>query len=239
MTISAELLKLLDVLDESGLPLVTDDLVEMFPEFFAPDAENAEERLQRRNLMTFIRNLAAQAVDARRDPGKELGPNTEQVLRAVAQVTGDDPLEAYFTRVSLAEAPSLVKRSRRLEAIGVSGSPGRRVARYFYQASSCYLHGFYDAVAVLSRAVVEAALESRLGDSVLPTQGDRDRRGYLDRLINWAKTTSVLDDETLSSAHNVRLLGNKAIHEEPVNELEARRAITDAVRILRRVYANT
>jgi hypothetical protein len=238
VAISKELLKLLDLVDESGLPLVTDDLVEMFPEFFAPGDETREERLQHRNLMTFIRNLAALAVDARREPGKDLGPNTEELLKAVAEVTGDDPLESYFTRISLAEAPNLVKRSRRLESIGLSGNPGRRVSRYFYQASSCYIYGFYDAVAVLSRAVVEAALEDRIGETVAPTHADRDRRGYQERLINWAKTTGLLDAETSSSAHSVRLLGNKAIHEAPVNELEARRAITDAVRVLRRAYGS-
>lgn len=233
MAISKELLKLLDRVDECGLPFETDALFEMCPEFFGATDDTPEERAEYRRLSAFIRDLAARAVESRWEPGKELGPNTEELLKAVVAVTGDDPLETYFTRIGLAAAPNLVKRSRRLEAVGLKGDPGRRVSRYFYQAASCYLYGFYDAVAVLSRAVVEAALEDRVEYSASATQGNQDRRGYLERLINWARTTGILDDETSSTAHSVRLLGNKAIHEEPVNELEARRAITDAVRVLR------
>jgi len=121
-----------------------------------------------RGVGKVIRHVATGFIRARTAPVLDSKADLERFLEDVSRLTGDDPLDDYFTRMLLEQIPHFVERSKNLGELVVGGLPSPRVTSYFKQATSCYIYGLYDAVAVLSRAVIEFSLEERFSQHGIP-----------------------------------------------------------------------
>ena len=150
------------------------------------------------------------------------------------KLVDDEALDDYFTRRTLAAVPCFVQRVRKLKTIKkIDVPPSERIAKYFSQASDCFIHGFHAAVVVLSRAVLEFGLEERLAQKGL--LGSMN----LENLIDLSGNCGILPRDLVAPAHVVRMRGNGAIHEaaSTSTEKEAEETIGLTVKILTALYA--
>lgn len=169
----------------------------------------------------------------------------EEVLGVLHK--GDEILDEHFTRLELQRIPNTVARWKKLAKIPVVLFPGEKVTQYMRQATTCYLYGLPTAAAALCRTVLEFVLEEKLGDfgGISKPQGNSDRKK--DRLFNLINTagitkvgkTKILSDPLVGTAHNIREVGNKAIHTSRCTEGEALEAIKNTGKILTHIYGRT
>ncbi|MBI3300823.1 MAG: DUF4145 domain-containing protein, partial [Deltaproteobacteria bacterium] len=191
-----------------------------------------EERDELRRFKQGVTNIASSVVKAKTWPTTDFTADLPAFLDKISRLTGDDPLDSCLTRLALKEIPDAVVRLKKLQSLHVRTMPENRVKNYFQQASSCYICGIYDAVAVLSRSLIQFALEEAF----------KARNGSvrldLEDLINFAERTGILESNLAGRAHSVRKIGNDAAHENHTDEPAARKAITDTVQVLTHIYTN-
>ncbi len=183
-----------------------------------------------------IRDYTARSVGIRTTLDPDDDRNTLNLIWGT-KLVDDEDLDDYFTRRTLADIPCFVQRVRKLATIErIDVPPSERIAKYFSQASGCFIHGFHAAVVVLSRAVLEFGLEERLAQKDLLGSTKRDE-GYLKDLINWSGNCGILPRNLVAPAHEVRKRGNGAIHGAASTEKEAEETIGLTVKILTALYA--
>jgi hypothetical protein len=231
MSFSKETLKIIDLLGSLGFPLDSAALKTYVPFDEVVDPDRAAEYERYPQLITGI---AKSAVDAKRGPAPVARPHADDLIKAVSAVHGDDILDEYLARTALSMVPRFASRVRKLQAIRFARVPGSAVTRYYDQAAGCYIYGFFAAVAILSRAVIESALEESC--PLKPSQF-RDR-GHLELLIKCAGTTRVLNSDLVGRAHAVRIAGNNGVHGKHVGEDDARKTIADALAVLHGIYGS-
>jgi len=95
---------------------------------------------------------------------------------------------------------------------------GERTKAYLSRVAKCYIRGMDTELAVMARAVLEAALEAApLEDAV--DQVMRNSRGKrfvpLDGLIEAASLAGAFDEDARLAAHAIREAGNSAVHKAP------------------------
>ncbi|TSA00236.1 MAG: DUF4145 domain-containing protein [Deltaproteobacteria bacterium] len=147
----------------------------------------------------------------------------------------EDLYNAYLTREILEEIPIFVERIKHLESIKVNKMPNDKIRNYFVQASRCYMYGLYDATAVLSRSLLEFTLEEYLES---PDFGDIENgKGYLEKLIIIALRKNIISKEDKYVAHQIRKIGNKAVHKNSTTQMEACISIKNVVSLVSKVYS--
>lgn len=237
MAFSQEILHLLDALAERKLDICfAIDAVEATDVFSGrPDSSEREERSRREDATRKLRRVLADLkLRPLRDPGEE----------ALAELVDDEELDAHFTISALAEIPRIADRWRQLRAVGVNLFPEEKVTGYLRQAGTCYLYGLFDATAILSRALLQFALEEVLSTAGGLSLSGVDRGEYLRRLIDLAGKTRlsdtfrVLPAGLLHKAHNIREVGNRSAHEKSCSESAAFVAMRDTAEILSHLYGS-
>jgi hypothetical protein len=97
-----------------------------------------------------------------------------------------------------------------------------RAAAYLDRATQLYIWGFDPEVAVMCRAVLEAALEERIDESELLSLGQR--RGKFGfqfyQYVEAAAQKGLISPENRKFADQIREAGNKAVHVSPGLEPE-------------------
>ena len=147
----------------------------------------------------------------------------------------EDLYNAYLTREILCEIPLFVERIKHLMPIQVDKMPNSKIINYFAQASWCYIYGLYDATAVLSRSLLEFTLEEFLGS---PDFSDIEKeKGYLEKLIIMALRKNIISKEDKYIAHQIRKIGNKAVHKNSTTQMEASISIKNVVSLVTKVYS--
>ncbi len=183
-------------------------------------------------------DLTSAIADAKLRPMRELN---QEVVQSLEEIVGDERLDDYFTTLALGEVPHVVARWKKLKTVPVALLPGERVTAYLRQASTCFLYGFPDAAAILCRAVLQFALEeafaTRGGMSLHLSKVDR--KDYLEKLINFARTTKIVSPQLASKAHRIRKLANASIHQNPCGEPDALATIRETGEILAHIYGRT
>lgn len=89
-----------------------------------------------------------------------------------------------------------------------------KVQQYFDQAHRCHLYGLDIACAVLCRAILESALVDKMDPQGKVKAATSDSDSYVSKLIQKAEG-QFLDKERAKCAEEVKLAGNKAIHDLP------------------------
>lgn len=243
MALSKEILNLLDLIDKiDGIDIdyledflrcevESGSLSEMF-KFL--DAEQVKE-------LKTARGLAHKRVKAKQGPSRELSNELIETLDGILQNEGDEILNEYFTRLELQRIPGTVARWKKLTKTPVVLFPGEKVTEYMRQATTCYLYGLPSAAAVLCRTVLEFALKEKFGQlgGISKLIDKVDKKDYLEKLINFAANTKILSAELVGTAHDIREVGNKAIHASTCTEIEAFEAIKNTGEILTHIYGRT
>lgn len=160
-----------------------------------------------------------------------------ELIDEFSEAADEDYLNTYFTEKSLSEVPKCVNRLRKLSTLKVVRAPGKKVENYFRQATNCYIYGLYDAVATLSRTVLQFTLEEALKKKkciIFPVGNE----GYIERLISISEMALILNRENALLANNIRKIGNKAIHNNSTNGIEACQVIQDTAIIISKIYSN-
>ena len=160
MELSKEILEALRWLDGMGYPFEAQFIKDMIPE---PPEERTEEDLRENiRVRLTINKIASKFIKSRSEPIIESIDAIEELLVELDSISGEDHLNAYFTETCLEMIPNYVERIRKLVSARVEKIPSKKVGNYFRQAANCYIFGLYDAVAVLSRSVLEFSIEDTL-----------------------------------------------------------------------------
>lgn len=235
MSLSQDVLAFLNHLDNNGDIFELDFLRGAYDTIRDTDPS---ERLENPKMQAIMQHAMAQVVESRMSPVTDSRAHLESFLEAIRDITGADPLNAYFTVLALSQVPGYVERWRSLRRLHLHSAPERRVATYFAQATKAYLFGLFDAVAILSRSVIQFSLEERLSPWMPELQLiKRARKDYLCRLVELAYAKGLLNVALKRAAHDVRDWGNDASHEKPCDDpARALEAIKSTRRVLVGLY---
>lgn len=112
---------------------------------------------------------------------------------------------------------------------------GERTRQYLTRVASCYVRGMLPELAVMARAVMEAALKGLPSvDERLGQQASGRRANLADR-IEAAVREGILDTEGRIAAGRIIEAGNHAIHRRPQLALEAHAILADLRLVLTQV----
>jgi len=247
MELSKEILSFLHWLDSNKLTFDSEYIQDMLIDLEEKEKDGLERyiaiRLMIRKIISkYFKSKSAPIIESVEEL-KELLSDISgidelgELIDEFSEAADEDYLNTYFTEKSLSEVPKYVNRLRKLSTLKVGRAPGKKVENYFRQATNCYIYGLYDAVATLSRTVLQFTLEEALKKKkciILPVGNE----GYIERLISIAEMALILNRENALLANNIRKIGNKAIHNNSTNEIEACQVIQDTAIIISKIYSN-
>ena len=139
------------------------------------------------------------------------------ILRKYRRDHLEDSLDSYYVRKVLRDAPKLVQRTLQLETMATQEIPQTNGAFYLREATRCYVHGFWAACVALSRAAVEQALKEAVAKAVGAIASD----SKLSTLVESARRLRLADPAVLSLADEVRIAGNRTVHNKASDQPEA------------------
>jgi hypothetical protein len=139
------------------------------------------------------------------------------ILKKYRRDNLEDSLDSYYVRKVLKEAPKLVQRTLQLETMATQEIPLTDGAFYLREATRCYIHGFWAACVALSRAALEQALK----EAVAKATGTSASEYKLSKLVESARALRLADPAVLSLAEQVRIAGNRTVHNKASNQREA------------------
>lgn len=234
MSLSQDVLAFLTWLDETGDVFVLDHLKTAYG---AIDETSPAERSENQKTLAIMQHAIAQVVESRMAPVTDSRDRLESFLEAIGEFTDSDPLDAHFTLLALSHVPGSVNRWRKLRKLRLHSAPSVRVSAYFRQATTSYLCGLFDAVAILSRSVIQFSLEERIPANTPELQMIKQvRKDLLYRLIELGYKKGLINLALRQAAHDVRERGNDASHESACTEEQALAVIKDTRRVLVALY---
>lgn len=139
------------------------------------------------------------------------------ILRKYRRDHLESSLDDYYVRKALKDAPKLVQRTLQLETIATQEIPLTDVTFYLQEATRCYIYGFWAASVALSRAALEQALK----EAVTKASGSPTFEAKLSKLVESAQRLRLADPATLSLVDQVRMAGNRAVHNRASDQCEA------------------
>lgn len=155
----------------------------------------------------------------------ELSPDEMERLRRFLQPGAlDDPrVQRSFVQncfeleaaIRYPADPTAYAERLRLLATQMLRSPGELTRAYLRRVAECFVRDMPMELAVMARAVLDAALQEVLSDeAVVAVAGLRAQRGSvnLERRIEAATAEGIFDDGVRQAADRVRAQGNSAAH---------------------------
>ncbi len=117
--------------------------------------------------------------------------------------------------------------------------PDEKVTNYLRQATTCYLYGLPDAVAILCRATLQYALEEAFElREMLQNLREINGMAYLEKLIDLAEHKGIITPELTTQAHDIRKVGNNSVHESSCSQTKARSTLQNTGEILMHIYGS-
>ena len=226
--LSSDILSFLDWLNKTGRPFHLEYLKDGLEPF---DVDEPEARIEEiAQLHEGVTELAGQLVNSKLKPLTDSKKNLQEFVGQISKISKEDFVNRYLTIKALSSVPDQVRRWNRVKEALLGAKPGTKVEAYYWEAATCFLYGFFNAVAVLSRAVLEFALEDALKSlgSGLPEN--------LESRIKFAGQARILSPELVSIAHRIRINGKDAIHKGGVGEAKAWESLTGTLQILEHIY---
>ena len=139
-------------------------------------------------------------------------------------------IEDYYVRELMNNVPSIAARVQGLRPLVVGETPTETVRQYLEEATRCFVYGFFQATAALSRSILEATIDECLrGRALLVPDNLKEK-------INESSRSGLLTSENVDRAHHVRRVANRVLHDEPTSEQEALHVLLSVRRILRALY---
>ncbi|PWB79992.1 MAG: hypothetical protein C3F08_05375 [Candidatus Methylomirabilota bacterium] len=212
MVQSKDILDLLDLLDETGLDIgflwgfVHDESREggqLSPFSHSEDPKAVKE--MRGHLRALVKSKQGTVI------------GRDELIQKLLSVVEDGHLDETITRCELQEVPGIIARRKKLRTISTASLPDKKVTAYLRQATTCYLYGLTDAAAALCRSVLRFALEEAMAKPGGVNLGRISHKDYLYNLIEFARKTKsknieILPDPLPQQAHEIREVGNNALH---------------------------
>lgn len=228
MALSQRILDLLDVVDWPP-ELSVDYLRDAYEQ---PDSWlqfcSEEERAESRELRHVIHSLISREIKARLEPRLDA---LSELGEEIPDAAVDNRLDEYFTVQLLASVAGVVRRWKTLGPLLVVSLPSARVNAYMREATTCYLHGLFNAAAVLARAVLEFALKEKVGElgGAIPAESGM-------RFINGAISALGFPRALAVKARHVWSIGGTAIHEASITEADTFRQVRETAEVLSHLY---
>jgi hypothetical protein len=107
---------------------------------------------------------------------------------------------------------------------------GEATRQYLGRVAVCYVNDMRPELAVMARAVIEAALRDCVDETTVSTRGKRHPK--LHDWIEAARTNEILPHEAYKAAHDVRQAGNDVIHTIPQQAPERQVTLAQLITVL-------
>lgn len=120
----------------------------------------------------------------------------------------------------------------------VFGEPNKSVRRFLRRLSRAYVVGLFPECVILCRAVMEGALGEKFQLSGVPAPEDEKGRSDLKVRIDAAERFGWITADDARAAHDVRIRGNKALHDDPLVTADAWDTLRKTMTVLRSLYRN-
>lgn len=131
-----------------------------------------------------------------------------------------------------------IDRTRDLFLVSLFTSPRKPTRKFMERLSNCYIWGFDPECVMLCRSVIDTAFRERISvegcEEILGKR--RDSNYTLDDRICVAAKKGIIDESTKAIATEVRLRGNKAVHDQPDITKNVFDTIKKTVIVLERLY---
>ena len=142
-------------------------------------------------------------------------------VRMTIELGGEENTELHYAF----ELVQILKRIRKhtfvFTAPPIIGVAPDEVSALLREATRAYLFDLHSSCVSLCRAIVEAALKSKVSRTQVLGEVMKNRKGELQALIDVAKRKGVLNAEQADQAHFVRKSGNDALHPEKLTDKDA------------------
>lgn len=126
-----------------------------------------------------------------------------------------------------------VERFWTLLSLTATVEPSWRAAAFLKRVSRCYLFGFDAECVVMCRSVLDAEFEAQVPREYCEDKyGCRRGKYTLDEIIRIAEDKDIVSSEIAVMAHEIRDLGNKAVHDWPKSKRNAAEVIRDTLQVL-------
>ncbi len=142
-------------------------------------------------------------------------------------------IEDWYVREGLERVPAVAERFHRLSPVLVGKNPNPEVNDYLREATRCFLYGFFQATASLSRA----ALEVGLNDYLLRKLGSVPEIGLSEK-IKQGTRFSLLTPPVAGMAMEVIKAAGMVLHRQLAPESLAFDTLVRTRGVLRELYAH-
>jgi hypothetical protein len=168
------------------------------------------------------------------------GDNRTEAIREAAQYNiTHHGLEVELARLAVGRVPVASERVHMLLLLVSNAKLGRRAAAYLDRATRLYVSGFDPECIVMSRSILEAALEDRLDDEEMARLGFKKgkRQSFsLKEYIEAAAETRLFSADEQEWADDIRTAGNMAVHVTPGLEPMAFDVLMNVAILIRRLF---
>ena len=138
-------------------------------------------------------------------------------------------LEVAAARQFVDGMAGVTSRAQEIVWLALNTQPSRRVTAYLSRLGRCYVAGFDAEVVILCRSVLDTALRDVVGDGC---SGPTSMAGRIECL----RERGDLSAECVSAAHQIRIRGNKAVHEEPADSTAALDTVRKTMMVLSELF---
>ena len=141
------------------------------------------------------------------------------------------------------ELDNLEAKTSRLSdvlAVLIESPPSERARAYLQRVSRCYLNGLEPETVIMCRAVLDAAFEDRISESLVWTHVPRNHAGQTAVLadrITAAQRSGIISPEMAASARAVKDAANQAVHGIPLATLPPLEAVRVTATVLGAIAA--
>ena len=139
-------------------------------------------------------------------------------------------IEIDLAQDAVDRLPEGTERCLRLARWVVAAQPNERVVRFLNRLGRSYVFGFGPECVILCRAVIEAAVEDTLearGEAV---------QGNLSRKLAHAREKGLLQADAFREANQIRIRGNKAVHDDPTVTTDIDGTLQSTMLVLKQLY---
>jgi len=235
MTIAKEILATMDLFDEKLLRFDAEFIDAYLRKPLKSLMKGKPDPKSLFKVNMFLKRLASESINSQMRPNLVSVVQGDDIYENTLKDTSIDWVENYFIRAALHEIPNCILRARQLIKLNVKYPPGSKIEHYFEQACRCYIYGLNDAVAIMSRAVIEFSLKEMISYYKKDTSGHASS-GHIEDLINTGIFYKLIKKDNIYISHRIRKVGNKAIHNSSISDTEARQSIRDSVKLLSNIY---
>jgi hypothetical protein len=172
----------------------------------------------------LMRELLELAAHASPDPSGSMNDMLELVNEDVSISLGWEAIHLI---------DSGVERFWTLLPLTASAEPSWRATAFLERVSRCYLFGFDAECVVMCRSVLDAEFEAQVPREYCEDKlGDKEGKYTLSDMILVAKDRAIISPEIATTAHNIRKLGNDAVHKWPESKKDAADVIRNTLQVL-------